>query len=59
MWTIFKVFGEFVTKLLLVYDLVGFSARRLAGVQFPDQGWAWYPLHWKAESQPQDPQGGL
>ena len=47
MWTIFKVFIEFVTILILCF---GFVVVRHVGSQLPDQGSNLYPLHWKAKS---------
>ena len=38
MWTIFKVFIEFVTILLLFYVFFGFLATRHMGSYLPDQG---------------------
>ena len=49
MWTIFKVFTEFVTILLLFY-VFGFLAVRHVGSWLPDQGWYPHPLHWTAKS---------
>ena len=45
MWTMFKVFSEFVTILLLFYVLVFFDQEALA-----EQGWNPQALHWKARS---------
>ena len=56
MWTIFKVFIEFVAVLFLFYVLV-FLALRPVGSWLPDQGLNPYRLHWKVESWPQDCQG--
>ena len=42
----FKVFIEFVTILLLFYDLV-FLAPRHVGSELPGQGLNLHPLHWK------------
>ena len=49
MWTIFKVFIEFVIRLLPFYgaDLL---ALKHMGSEFPNQGLNPYPLHWKAKS---------
>ena len=47
LWTIFKVFIEFVTILILCF---GFVVVRHVGSQLPDQGSNLYPLHWKAKS---------
>ena len=49
MWTIFKVFIEFVAVLFLFYVLV-FLALRPVGSWLPDQGLNPYRLHWKVES---------
>ena len=48
MWTIFKVFIETVTILLLFYVLV-FLAKRHVGSLLSRQGWNLHPLCWKAE----------
>ena len=48
MWTIFKVFIETVTILLLFYVLV-FLAKRHVGSLLSHQGWNLHPLCWKAE----------
>lgn len=50
-WTIFKVFTELITTLLLVYALV-LLARRRMGSQLPDQELNPNPLHWKAKFNP-------
>ena len=54
MWTILKVFTEFLTVLLLFYVLVFWS-----GSQFPDQGWNPHDStrrqslnHWTARASP-------
>ena len=49
MWTIFQVFIEFVTILLLFYVLV-FLATRHVGSYLPDQELNPHPLHWKVKS---------
>ena len=49
MWTIFKVFIEFVTILLLFYVL-GFLAMSHVESWLSDQGLNPYPLHWKGKS---------
>ena len=36
---------------------VGLAARLHIGSQFPDQGWRWCSLHWKADSPPLGQQG--
>ena len=56
MWTIFKVFIEVVTALLLLF-MFWFLAGRHRGSQLPRQGSNPHPLHWKAKSQPLDRQG--
>ena len=56
MWTIFKVFIEFVTTLPLFYVLV-FLAPRHVGSQLLNQESNLHPLHWKAKSQQLDHQG--
>ena len=43
MWTIFKVFIEFVTILLLFYTLFFWPGG-------PEEGWNLHPLHWEAKS---------
>ena len=57
MWTIFKVFIEFVTTLSPFYVLGFFLAPTHVGSQFPNQESNPHRLHWKAESQPLDRQG--
>ena len=57
MWTIFKVFIEFVTVLLLFYVLVFLSSRHV-GSWLPDQGSNPHFLHWKPKPQPLEHQGG-
>ena len=49
MWTTFKVFIEYATRLLLFHVLI-FLALRL-----PDQGWKLHPLQWKVK--PRGPPG--
>ena len=49
MWTIFKVFTEFVTILLLFY-VFSFLATRRVGSELPDQGLNLCRLLWKAKS---------
>ena len=49
MWTVFKVFIECVTILLLFYILV-FWPRGMWESLLPYQGWNPHPLYWKAES---------
>ena len=49
MWTIFKVFIEFITVQLLLYALI-FLAMRHVRSQLPDQGSNPHPLHWKVHS---------
>ena len=50
MWTIFKVFIEFVTVLLLFYVFLGgFLAMKHVGPQLPNQGSNVHPLHWKVK----------
>ena len=49
MWTIFKVFIEFIIVLLLFYVLVGFGCEA-HGILSPDQGLNLHPLHWKVKS---------
>ena len=46
MWTIFKVFIEFVT-ILLLFSCFGVLALRHVGSYLPDQGSNLHPLHWK------------
>ena len=48
MWTIFKVFIEFVTVLLLFYVLL--FGCQACGILAPHQGSTPRPLHWKGES---------
>ena len=55
-WTIFKIFIEFITILLLFYVLV-FSAMRHVGFLLPDKGSNPHVLHWKAKSYPLNHQG--
>ena len=57
MWTIFKVFFEFVTILLMFYGLFFFLAVRHVRSLLPDQGLNPHPLHWKGKSKPLDCQG--
>ena len=45
MWTILKIFTEFLTVLLLFYAVVSWS-----GSQLPDQGLNPHSLHWKVKS---------
>ena len=45
MWTVLKIFIEFV-KILLLFC---FLAARHVGVQLPNQGLNWHHLYWKAE----------
>ena len=61
MWTVFKVFVEFVPISLLFYGCVClFVFRREAcGTSLPEQGLNLNPLHWKAKSPPPDCQGSL
>ena len=47
MWTIFKVFIEFATTLLLFFY---FLAERLVRYSFLDQGSNPHPLYWKLKS---------
>ena len=49
MATIFKVFIEFVTILLMSYDS-GFFGPEACGILAPDQGFNPYLLHWKSKS---------
>jgi len=49
MWTIFKVFNEFVTVLFLFYVSV-FLATRHVGFQLPNQGSNPHLLDWKVKS---------
>ena len=55
MWTIFKVFIEFVTVLFLFYGSV-FLALRHVGSWLPDQGWNPYPLHSKVGTCTETPE---
>ena len=48
MWTIFKVFIEFV-PILLLFLYFGFFGREACEI-FPDQGLNLYPLYWQADS---------
>ena len=59
MWTIFKVFFEFVTILLMFYGFFFFFflAMRHVRSYLPDQGLNPHPLHWKGKSKPLDCQG--
>ena len=55
MQTIFKVFIEFVTILLLFhvfgfFCVVFFFGRDACGILAPDQGSKPHPLHWKAKT---------
>ena len=52
MWTIFNIFIELVTTLLLF--CFGCLALSHVGSGFRDQGWNLHPLHWKV---PLDHQG--
>ena len=56
MWTIFKVFIEFVTILLPLYVLV-FWPRGMWYPTSPARDRTCTPLHWKAKSQQLDCQG--
>ena len=47
MWTVFKVFVEFVMTLLVSY---GFAAVRHVRSYLPDEGLNLQVLHWKAKS---------
>ena len=47
MWTIFKVFIEFVIILFKFYVLVFLAMRQ---VELPNQGVNPHPLHWKMKS---------
>ena len=51
MWTIFKVFVEFVTIMLLFYDFGFFSfGHKSCGLLAPpNQGLNQHPLHWKVK----------
>ena len=50
MWTIFKVFIEFVTVLLLFYVFLGgVLAMKHVGPQLPNQRSNVHPLHWKVK----------
>ena len=49
MCTIFKVFIEFVTILLLFF-MFWFFGREACGILAPDQGLNPQPLHWKVNS---------
>ena len=49
MWTIFKVFIEFVTILFLFYVLF-FFGHKACGILAPDKGSNLHPLHWKVKS---------
>ena len=49
MWTIFKIFIEFVTILFLFYVL-DFWARGMWDLSSLDQGSNLHPLHWKVKS---------
>ena len=52
MWTIFKVFIEFVTILLLVYVVIFFFfAERHVGSYIPHQRLNLHSLHWKVKSR--------
>ena len=53
-WTIFKVFIEFVTILLLFYVLV-FWLQGMWDLSSPTKDWTWLP--WKGTSWPLDSQG--
>ena len=54
MWTIFKIFIEFFTILLLFY-VFGFLAANMRDL--PNQGSSLHPLHWQVKSQSLDLQG--
>ena len=54
MWTIFKVFIEFLGSGGVLF---WFLAMRHVRSQLPDQGSNLQPLHWKVKSQPLDHQG--
>ena len=56
MWSILKVFIEFVTMLLLFYVLV-FLATRHVGSQLPDQGLNSDPCIGRGNPRPLDCQG--
>ena len=49
MWTILKVFVEFVTTLLLFYVLV-FWPEGMWDLSYPHQESNTRPLHWKVKS---------
>ena len=50
MWTIFKVFIQFVTVWLLFQAVGFFLAMKHVGSLLPDQGLNPHPLNWKAKS---------
>ena len=52
-WTIFKVFSEFVT-IFLLFLCFGFLVVRHMGSQLSNQGSNPHSLHWKVKSQPLD-----
>ena len=56
MWTIFKVFIEFVTILLLFY-VFSFFGCEACGILAPQPGMEPAPSHWEAKSEPLDHQG--
>ena len=58
MWTIFKVFTEFVT-ILLPFLFLFFLASRHVASYFPHQGENLHALHLKVKSQQRDHQGNL
>ena len=55
MWTIFKVFVEFVAILLLF--MFWFFDHVACGILAPQPGVERHPLHWKVKSQPPGCQG--
>ena len=55
MWTILKVFSEFVT-ILLLFHVLDFGCQ-VRGILAPRPGIEPTHQQWKAESQPLDPQG--
>ena len=50
MWTVFEVFVEFVTILLLFMS--GFFTVRHVGSELPKEGLNPHPLRWKVKSSP-------
>ena len=50
MWTIFKVFPESATILLLFFMFLVFLVVRHARSWLPDQGWNLHALHWEVKS---------